>query len=79
MVVMGCGEHCELLLPNAAICLPLKHHDRWEHRTISCNGHRHCHPLYVVSRRADVDGLLSDELKRTLGVHQKIDRRLVYV
>ena len=66
---------------DATICLPLKHHDRREYRTIPRNGHRHCRLLCVVSRRADVDvdGLLSDELKRALGVHQKEDRRLVHV
>jgi hypothetical protein len=79
VVVMGCGERCKLLLRNVTICLPLKHHHRREHRTIPRDGHRHCRPLCVVSRRADVDGLLSDELKRALGVHQKIDGCLVHV
>ena len=77
----GSGERCELLLHDAAILLPLKYHDRWEHPTIPRDGHRHCRPLCVVSRRADVDvdGLLSDELKHALGVHQKEDLRLVHV
>ena len=48
------------------------------HRTIPRDGHRHCRPLCVVSRPADVDGLLFDELKRALGVHRKIDRHLVH-
>ena len=54
-------------------------HDRWEHSTIPRDGHRHCRPLCGISQRADVDGLLFDELKRALGVYRKIDRRLVHV
>ncbi len=63
VVVMGCGERCKLHLCDAAIYLPLKHHDKREHHTIPNDLHHHCCPLCVVRRCADVSRLFSNDLK----------------
>ena len=39
----------------------------------------HCHTLCFVHRRANVECFFANDLKRSFGIHQEIDRHLAHV